>query len=61
MINKLKLAYARRKLENALLHEMNMRESMEYTRRVVIPKLEDELERAEMAALTDEFYADAGL
>lgn len=59
MLKKLKLAMARRKLKIALEHEQDMRASMEYTRRFVLPQLEEEIEALEIACEVDAFYKEA--
>jgi hypothetical protein len=56
MIKKLRILLARRKLDAALRHEEEMRESVMHMRMVVLPKLEKELEAAELEYLTDDFF-----
>lgn len=60
MFNKIKLYIARRQLAQAVCNEAKMYESAMHARRVTIPGLEEALERAELAVLTDEFYRDMG-
>ena len=59
MLKKLKIALARRKLKIALEHEQDMRAAMEYTRMVVIPQLETEIEALEIACEVDVIYKEA--
>lgn len=49
MFTKLKLWLARRELANALKHEEQMRESAKFVRDVVLPHLERQIEKLELA------------
>lgn len=56
MIKKLRILLARRKLDAAMRHEEELRESVMYLRQTLLPKLERELEQAELEYLTDDFF-----
>ena len=58
MLNRLKLAFARKQLETAIKHERMLRDSLEHLHSNVLPKLENRIETLEFNLMLDKYLSE---